>query len=523
MHHEGMKTTTSKPATNAGNRADCPILCDLYLRLSDGRRENGSFAEREAALRARAAQLGWQVNRVVIENDVMSVDGKSRKSASAFKRRKVVLPDGSVVYRVFRPGFRLILDDLAAGRAHAILAEDLDRSCRDPRDLEDLVDVIRLRRAWADSLSGSLKFTAGGTDSEVAMARVMVTMAAKSSHDTGRRVAAGRERKASKGEYGGGPRPYGFEPDGTTVRTSEAEVIQKMAEAVLAPIALREIVRDLNTRGIPAAQGGKWRSVQVKDVLCRARNAGILVYAGQEIGEAPWDPILELNVYRAVVDKLTDPSRAVLKGGRAHRWLGTGIYRCVCGATMDVHSRAGQSPRYRCRTKRDEGGTGVGHVTRDVEALDEYVTALVIARLSRPDFVDGLCAPSNGADLPALRREAAALRERLGQLAESFADGEIDRGQLLRGTARIKAELTEVEAEMSAVVSVSPLTPLVTATDIAGAWLALDLGARRAVLSALVTVTILPCDELALLRELLTRLRSGADRSNLTVGIEWNS
>ena len=41
---------------------------------------------------------------------------------------------GQAVYRVWRPGFRSILDDLTAGRAHAILAEDLDRACRDPRD-----------------------------------------------------------------------------------------------------------------------------------------------------------------------------------------------------------------------------------------------------------------------------------------------------------------------------------------------------------------------------------------------------
>ena len=41
------------------------------------------------------------------------------------------MPDGTVKMRVFRPGFRSVLDDLTGGRANALLAEDLDRVCRD--------------------------------------------------------------------------------------------------------------------------------------------------------------------------------------------------------------------------------------------------------------------------------------------------------------------------------------------------------------------------------------------------------
>ena len=38
---------------------------------------------------------------------------------------------------------------------------------------EDLIDVMQARKAWADSISGSLRFTAGGTDSEITMARLI--------------------------------------------------------------------------------------------------------------------------------------------------------------------------------------------------------------------------------------------------------------------------------------------------------------------------------------------------------------
>jgi hypothetical protein len=38
---------------------------DLYLRLSDARLEE-ALDGREAKLRAKAAELGWEVNRVVV-------------------------------------------------------------------------------------------------------------------------------------------------------------------------------------------------------------------------------------------------------------------------------------------------------------------------------------------------------------------------------------------------------------------------------------------------------------------------
>ena len=88
-----------------------------------------------------------------------------------------------------RPGFREMLDDITTGRVNGLLAEDLDRIVRDPRDLEDLLDACALTGASARSLSGSLTLTDGGTEAEKSMARVLVAMANKASADTARRVS----------------------------------------------------------------------------------------------------------------------------------------------------------------------------------------------------------------------------------------------------------------------------------------------------------------------------------------------
>ncbi|MFE1768193.1 recombinase family protein, partial [Streptomyces angustmyceticus] len=61
---------------------------------------------------------------------------------SAFKKRKVIKPDGSIDWIVLRPEFRQLLADLANGVIDGVIFYDLDRLVRQPRDLEDLIDIV---------------------------------------------------------------------------------------------------------------------------------------------------------------------------------------------------------------------------------------------------------------------------------------------------------------------------------------------------------------------------------------------
>lgn len=469
------------------------IVCDLYLRLSDGRNENGSFIDREAKLRQRAEQRGWAVNRVVIENDLMN----GSKSASAFKRRKIRLADGSTVMRVWRPGFRSMLNDLATGEANAILAEDLDRTMRDPRDAQDLIDAIRDCRGNAHSLSGSLSLTDGGTDAEILMTEVMVSVGRKSSADTARRVSAGRERSARNGKFGGGRRPYGFGPDGVTVCEHEASAIRDMATAVLGGQSLRTIAYDLRMRGEPTVTGAPWQPTMIKEILSRLRNIARMTYKGEDAGPAPWAPILTVDEYTAVCDRLHSPDRDQTPG-RAPRWLLSGMARCVCGTELEA-SNARQS--YRCKALRDGPGGG-GHVRRNAQLLEQYVAQQVVERLSDRDAFDLLVkARRPNIDVDGLRAEAKVLRGRLEDLGAAFAEGEIDRATLAAGTKRLKSKLEVIDGQLSEATSVSPIACLVSPfnelahfADTAAKWLQLPLGDRRAIVDQMMTVTVLPTD-----------------------------
>lgn len=467
-------------------------------RISDARDEDTKGVDAQGKdCDGRAERIGWTIGPAathrIVENDT-----------SAFKRKKILLPDGRRELRTVRPGFRLALAMLADGRADGLIAYDLDRAVRDPRDLEDLIDVVESKfpRIPVESVTGSLRL---GSDAEVTMARVMVAVANKSSRDTARRVARARQRQAEEGQWGGGKRPFGFGPDGVTVDPAEAAEIRRAGDAILAGVSLRQVTASLRERKVPTVTGAAWDTVTVRDMLLRPRNAGLMVYRANGgrgpraarlytdadiTGKAPWEPIIAEEAWRAVRAILTDPSRR--NGpGNVPRWLGSRIYECgVCsnGATMIVSGSTSHGYRYFRYICRE-----VGHLTRAAPACDEYVGTTITDRLAQPNAADLLVPPDSGNQTAGdLRREVTALRELLNEQARLHARGVIDGQQLAAGSEELRSKLSVAESKLGAMQDMSPLADIAGRPDAAQVWGGLDLGRKRAILRAAVTVTLFP-------------------------------
>jgi DNA invertase Pin-like site-specific DNA recombinase len=481
----------------------------IYLRLSDFRDDDDGFDGREARLRAEAGRLGWAVDRVVVENDVIpggNGNGRSRP-ASAFKRRKIVTPSGRTEWRVYRPGFRSVLDDLAAGRTGAMLCEDLDRACRDPRDLEDLVDAVAATGASARSLSGSLTLTSGGTDAEITMARIMVAMGNKSSRDTARRVAAKRGDLAGAGWYGGGRRPFGYraDPDAPKHRktlllvAAEAGEIKAAAGAVLAGTSLKAIARDWRERDLPSVTGAQWAPETVRDALIKPAVAGLAVAAGGLV-PAQWPAILDRETWDALRALLTDPGRRT-NGGNANepRYLLSGLARCHCGGQVKVNGGK-RSPAYVCAER--------AHLRRNAAGADRWVAGHITAYLGRDDNRDLLRpAARPGVDAPALRAEAHRLTVIGQRQARMHALGDMPDAEYAEGARARKARLDEIAGQLAAATAPDPLKEFRDQPDPAAVWESLPLPRKRAVARLLVTVTLLPA----------TRRGSGFDPESVRV------
>jgi len=450
----------------------------IYVRISRDKRmgsldEGLGVKEQEEQCRELAARLGYTVVRVFCDNDVSAYSGKPR------------------------PEYIRMMMMLANGGADVVLCWHTDRLHRSNAELEDYIDVVEPRDITTETV------TAGMIDLNTPIgrmvARQLCTIARYESEHRAERVAVARERQARTGKFGGGRRPYGFEADGLTVIPGEAAVIVRMADAVMSGVPLRSVARDLRMLGIPTASGIQWTPEGVRDVLLRPRNAGLMVhrettrvrkpYSDNDIvGTAPWAPILDEDVWRSVVAKLTDPDRRTNHVGPAPRWLGSGIYRCPCGSGMRVHKAGDHADRpvYRCQE------TGRGHVSVPAAEMDDLTRRLVIERMSRADAADLISTPAGTVDVAALRAELATCRTRLDEIAEDYEEDRITRSQFLTRTDKRRAKMTEIEAQLAQATEVSPLAPLIGAEDVAAAWEDLTLGQQRAAIKALFTITIEP-------------------------------
>jgi site-specific DNA recombinase len=123
--------------------------------------------------------------------------------------------------------------------------------------------------------------------------------------------------------------------------------------------------------------------------------------------------------------------------------------------------------------------------------VDEAIGRLVVARLSMADAAD-LVAPAARGNAAALRDEAQAIRAKLTRLGELFVAGTIDEADMIGGRQAGNTRLAKIEAELAELGRESVLAPLVAAQNVAAAWQALGDDRRRAVVDALMTVTLHP-------------------------------
>jgi site-specific DNA recombinase len=433
--------------------------------------------------------LGWRVHRVILNPRL-----------SAYKKRKVTLADGTVDYRVWRPDLREALALLWSGEANALVCLDLDRAFRDPRDLQDLINLVEhgTHDVVVRSVTNSLRMERGRDNFD---AEVRVLMANKASRDTARRVASAREKRAGVGKFGGGNRPYGFKADGLTPIPEEYERVQDWAAAILADdtgMVLKGLARKLNEDGVTKGWGGKWTAQTLRDILLRPRTAGFKVYRPVAshrsgpyteldiIGAAPWEPILPEDTWRAVVARITDPAR-VTTPGPAQRWLGSGLYLCVCGERV----KSATGPTYRCPI------VGGGHVKRRAVPVDKLVIKKLLNRLSRSDAAELLPSRRPDVDTNALRADIKTWKRLLNDYVSGQINNQFTLDQVRTATAALVPKIEQAEATLRDNAGNSPLAGLINAADVPAAWEKLPLVARRQVVSEVLTVTILPVERLS--------------------------
>ena len=287
--------------------------------------------------------------------------------------------------------------------------------------------------------------------------------------------------------------------------------------------SLHAVAKDLNDREIPAPRGGRWNGTMLRQVVTRERNAGLRRHQGRVLpvdGPVRWEPIVTEDEHRRLVALLTDPARRTNVNAPRYRYLLGGIVRCGRCAERG-HGPDGAGTRLRAVV----GGGQRRYVCprcylgRDLDRVDDLVTRVVVGRLAKPDALAAVArhAADDGA-VRGLTDRRDALRAKLALADDDYADDKITREQHLRITQRTRPKLDEVEAALRAATRAGgvDLSDLAR-PDVAQVWKKVTLERRRAVIDALVTVTVLPVGSGA-------RWREGSDEdAERHVRIEWRN
>ncbi|MGW3724350.1 recombinase family protein [Streptomyces sp. NPDC000851] len=340
----------------------------IYTRISrDDEGEALGVARQQQDCERLADLRSWQPVKVYEDNDV-----------SAFKRN------------VVRDEFELMLKDLRAGLIDGIVAYDLDRLARQPRDLERLIEIFddRPRLEFATVTNDINIATPDGRT----MARIMVAFANKSSHDASRRIKRKHLELAQQGKDSGGPAPYGWRKDARNkVDPEAAAAIREAQREILAGVRIGTIRQRWWEQGLGNPRAGTKRMAHhhVEHILTSPRLVGYRTYHGEILygddgqpvmGE--WETINTVEEWEAVCAAVAERKLDYPNKNRARKYLLSGIARCalcktkIRGQINQQWQPGSKASKYKYQCSVVNGGCG--KVGRTGEPVDRLIAQLVL-------------------------------------------------------------------------------------------------------------------------------------------------
>lgn len=357
------------------------------------------------------------------DDDQTGVDRQERICREIAERRGLII-DPAHVYvdnsrsawsrKRKRPGWDRLLDEARERGFRHIIAYHPDRLMRQPRDLEELLQVSD---DHAITLHGEANRRDLSDPDDRFILRIEVAHACRSSDDTSRRLKSAMRDRVREGKPQGGVRRFGYTKDGMTIVGDEAEIVREVFDRYLKGEGPAPIAKDLHSRDIRTAGGKAWSAGTVRALLDSRHVAGIRMHQGEEAGPGAWPAIIDAGVWAEVRARRAYRSAAhkeALKQPPQRYYLLRGLVMCGrCGTLMSGTAK-GTGPVYQCNRR---GRNDEKKCSRSVMAptLEDFVSDAAVELLGKLR-VDGRPASSNlpegvAAELEADQRQLAELNE----------------------------------------------------------------------------------------------------------------
>ncbi|HME46671.1 recombinase family protein [Mycobacterium sp.] len=444
----------------------------IYLRQSRDDKDNRLAISRQldaclALCKERAAAAKPAAEKHMWENPEVYCDNNTSASSRS----------------VVRKDYRRMIANIEAGRLGGIATYQLDRLYRQPRELEDLIDLADERQLKLATATGEVDLA---TDAGRLHARIMGNVAKFEGERKGNRQKLANAQAARDGKWQVQSRPFGYELDGT-LRQPEATLLGAAYRNVLDNKSLWSIVALFNKYGMATPRGKRWSTRNLRRTLLNPRYAALRVHQGRVVNEnGKWTAVVDKDTYEGVAAILSDPERVVCTTWE-RTYMGVGTYRCGrCGGTMKTHYQKDKKSR---SVRRTYVCKAAGHLGRQADALDDHVANVILERLSNAELI--IKPPT--VDIPALQDRRAALQARKDKLLSMFKREIIDGQDYEDGAADLKAKIGVIDGRLAEAKRTSPAAAMVASgEDLRAQWEQMSASIRSQVIDELAVVTILP-------------------------------
>lgn len=436
----------------------------IYVRQSLDRDGKGAAVDRQLTeCRDLAKQHKLTVAHEYVDNDVSATKGT-------------------------RPGFQQLLASITNGQVSSIIVWHTDRLYRRVRDLVELVELAEQHALKI------LTVKAGDLDLNNPAGRMLAQMLGAAARyeveQKGARQIAANVQRANAGHWQFSNRPYGYERiDGKVqIVEHEAAILREAYDRYLAGETYYAIMSDFNARAVATIGGKPWTITQLRERLKNPAYAGIRTYKGDVVAQGDWEPVISAETWeRFNTTKTRRKTRH--DWSNKTKYLMSGLAVCgVCSGRMMARPEYRKQPDGSRRTRMSYQCTTNWCVSRGLDAVDEIVQAVVLARLSQPDALT-LMTPT--VDVTPFVTESQELRQRRDDLAALLAEGVLSAAAVREQQGKLQKRLTALQEQISHAEGGSQLSALAMADDVEDHWHnKLTFTQRRAIITALMTVSI---------------------------------
>ncbi|MBQ8953448.1 MAG: recombinase family protein, partial [Clostridia bacterium] len=350
--------------------------------------------------------------------------------SKGWKDYEFYIDGGFTGSNIDRPEMKRLIGDAKAGLISQVVVYKLDRLSRSQKDTLYLIeDVFNPAGVGFTSMNENMDTA---TPMGRAMLGIMSAFAQLERETIRERTRMGMKERVRGGLWmGGGRPPFGYDYD------SARGVLVPNADAATVRLIYRLYLDGLSTARI-AAMTGIRQEKQVRDILARKSNIGLIQYNGVEY-RGQHEPIVDEATFRAV--QAMQARRATARGFQSQHLL-TGLVYCGrCGARMRYQKWGGKGYKLTCYSQQ----TSKRYLIRDPACDNEKAWAEEVEAAVTGDFLDRALAqpPAEAGERPASEQDALP-----GQIRE--AQRRLKRLYALYAAAEDEALLESISAQRRA-------------------------------------------------------------------------